>query len=354
MKHELDKPLLLVADDTPENIDVLAGILKDDYQIRVATNGTIALKLAQLNPKPDLILLDIMMPDIDGYEVCRILKQNEETKHIPIIFVTARITAEDEVRGFELGAVDYITKPIVPAVAKRRIQTQVRLSNQQRELHRQVQEQTKEINQSKLELLERLGRAAEYKDNETGLHVKRMAHYAYHLGLACGLTEQTANILREATPMHDLGKIGIPDGILLKKGKLDEEEWAVMRSHVEIGVEILGDCSGSELMQMAKTVAQTHHEKWDGSGYPSGIAGKAIPLVGRICAIADVFDALTSERPYKQAWSVEEAFDYLKDQKGRHFDPALVDLFLGLEKEILAVMKTYQEPATTNHGSLVH
>lgn len=183
MKHELDKPLLLVADDTPENIDVLAGVLKDDYQIRVATNGTIAFKLAQLNPKPDLILLDIMMPDIDGYEVCRLLKQNEDTKHIPVIFVTARITAEDEVRGFELGAVDYITKPIVPAVAKRRIQTQVRLSNQQRELYRQVQEQTKEINQSKLELLERLGRAAEYKDNETGLHVKRMAHYAYHLAL---------------------------------------------------------------------------------------------------------------------------------------------------------------------------
>lgn len=353
MNQEQEKPLLLVADDTPENIDVLAGMLKNDYQIRIATNGTIALKLAQLNPKPDLILLDIMMPDIDGYEVCRRLKEDHETKNIPVIFVTARITTEDEIKGFELGAVDYITKPIIPTVAKRRIQTQLQLSNQKRELYRQVQEQTKEINQSKLDLLERLGRAAEYKDNETGFHVKRMAHYAYHLAIACGMTEQEADILREATPMHDLGKIGIPDGILLKKGKLDEEEWAVMRTHVEIGVEILGDCSGSELMLLAKTVAQTHHEKWDGSGYPNGLVGKDIPLVGRICAIADVFDALTSERPYKRAWSLDEAFAYLEQQRERHFDPALVDLFLTLKPQIIEVMQAYREPDAANHDSQV-
>ncbi|WP_261816884.1 HD-GYP domain-containing protein [Vibrio gallicus] len=339
-----DKPLLLIADDTPENIDVLAGILKEQYQIRVATNGSIALKLAQLDPKPDLILLDIMMPDMDGFEVCRQLKLLQKTQNIPIIFVTARMTTQDEIKGFELGAVDYITKPIVPTVAKRRIQTQVQLSNQKQALYLQVQEKTQEINQSKLELLERLGRAAEYKDNETGLHVKRMSNYAYHLAKACGFSDEDADVLREVAPMHDLGKIGIPDGILLKQGKLDDDEWAIMRNHVQIGVDILGDCSGSRLMQMAKTVAQTHHEKWDGTGYPHGLSGEEIPLSGRICGIADVFDALTSQRPYKRAWSLDEAFTFLQQQKGHHFDPTLVELFLGLRSEIEQIMNTYQEP----------
>jgi putative two-component system response regulator len=339
-----DKPLILLVDDTPENIDVLAGLLKRDYRIRIATNGLLALKLANMKPIPDLILLDIMMPEIDGFEVCRRLKSNAETRAIPVIFVTAKMTAEDEIKGLELGAVDYITKPIVPPVAKRRIQTHLNLANQQRALYQQVKQQTEEINNSKLELLNRLGRAAEYKDNETGFHVLRMANYAYMLARAYGLSEEEADLLKEAAPMHDVGKIGIPDSILLKPGKLDEHEWKVMQTHVEIGVEILGDCSGSKLMQAAKVVAQTHHEKWDGTGYPAGLAGEDIPLMGRICSIADAFDALTTQRPYKKAWSIEAAFDFLKKQKAQHFDPNLVDIFLDCESDIRAIQARYIEP----------
>lgn len=339
-----DKPLVLIVDDTPENIDVLAGLLKNQYRIRVATNGIVALKLAKMQPMPDLILLDIMMPDIDGFEVCQRLKSQPETQSIPVIFVTAKMTADDEIKGLELGAVDYITKPIVPPVAKQRIQTHLALANQKRELYQQVKLQTNEINNNKLELLNRLGRAAEYKDNETGLHVLRMANYAHILAMACGMSQEDADILKQVAPMHDIGKIGIPDSILLKPGKLDEQAWQVMRSHVDIGVEILGDCSGSKLMKAAKVVVQTHHEKWDGSGYPKGLSEEDIPLIGRICAIADVFDALTTARPYKQAWSVKAAFNFLIEQRGKHFDASLVDLFVKNEDQVRSVMRRYMEP----------
>ncbi|GEM79738.1 HD-GYP domain-containing protein [Vibrio superstes] len=341
---EQDKPLLLIVDDTPENIDVLVGLLKNDYRIRVATTGALALKLAQLNPLPDLILLDIMMPEIDGFEVCRRLKEQSHTQPIPIIFVTAKISADDEIKGLQLGAVDYIGKPIVPPIAKQRIETHLALSDQNKQLYLKVEEQTKVIKQTNVELLKRLGRAAEYKDNETGMHVLRMANYAYVLAKSCGMPDEHADILKEAAPMHDIGKIGIPDGILLKKGKLDPEEWEVMRTHVQIGVDILGDSEDSKLMEMARIVALTHHEKWDGTGYPNGLEGEHIPLVGRICAIADVFDALTSIRPYKKAWSVEEALQFLGEQKNKHFDATLVDLFLSQEPKIREIMRKYAEP----------
>ncbi|GAB7219526.1 two-component system response regulator [Vibrio comitans] len=339
-----DKPLLLIVDDTAENIDVLAGLLKQDYRIRIATNGELALKLARAMPLPDLILLDIMMPEVDGFEVCKQLKSQSNTQHIPIIFVTAKISAEDEIKGLQLGAVDYIGKPIVPPIAKQRIETHLALSNQNKQLYSKVKEQTRVIKQTNVELLKRLGRAAEYKDNETGMHVLRMANYAYILARSCGMSDEHADILKEAAPMHDIGKIGIPDSILLKPGKLDPEEWDVMRTHVQIGVDILGDCEDSKLMEMARTVALTHHEKWDGSGYPNGLEGEYIPLVGRICAIADVFDALTSARPYKQPWSVEDALQFLDEQKNKHFDAELVDLFLEQEVKVREIMHKYAEP----------
>jgi putative two-component system response regulator len=337
------KPTVLVIDDTPSNLDVLTGILKDTYQVKVAINGHIGIKIAKTVPQPDLILLDIMMPDIDGFEVCRQLKSQPNTAHIPIIFVTAKIDPEDEVKGLSLGAVDYLTKPITPQIALQRVKTHIALYDQQRALFSQVKEKTREINLGKLETLNILGRAAEFKDNETGMHVMRMSHYCEVLAKALGMTDEDAETLRDAAPMHDIGKIGIPDSVLLKPGKLDADEWITMQKHVEYGVEILGRQSDSKLMQMAIQVAQYHHEKWDGTGYPNQISGEEIPLVGRIAAVADVFDALTAERPYKRAWSVDEALNLFKEQKGKHFDPRVVELLFENLPEILAIKERFKD-----------
>ncbi|MDK9761029.1 two-component system response regulator [Vibrio fortis] len=337
------KPTVLVIDDTPSNLDVLTGILKDTYQVKVAINGHIGIKIAKTVPQPDLILLDIMMPDIDGFEVCRQLKSQPNTAHIPIIFVTAKIDPEDEVKGLSLGAVDYLTKPITPQIALQRVKTHIALYDQQRALFSQVKEKTREINLGKLETLNILGRAAEFKDNETGMHVMRMSHYCEVLAKALGMTDEDAETLRDAAPMHDIGKIGIPDSVLLKPGKLDADEWTTMQKHVEYGVEILGRQSDSKLMQMAIQVAQYHHEKWDGTGYPNQISGEEIPLVGRIAAVADVFDALTAERPYKRAWSVDEALNLFKEQKGKHFDPRVVELLFENLPEILAIKERFKD-----------
>lgn len=338
-----NRATILIVDDTPENIDVLAGILRDEYKLQVARNGDMALKIAAKANKPDLILLDIMMPGIDGYEVCHRLKQDLTTRHIPVIFVTAKITPADELRGLELGAVDYITKPVSPPVVKLRVKTQLALFNQNRELDRKVKLQTRVIHDTRLQIIQRLGRAAEYKDNETGMHVIRMSYYAKILALAAGMSEADADMLMNAAPMHDIGKIGIPDKILQKPGKLDSEEWAIMKSHVYIGAEILGNNDNPELIELARTIVLSHHEKWDGSGYPHGLTTDSIPIVGRIVAIADVFDALTSARPYKEAWPVAKAFDLLEQESGKHFDPKLVPLFIAATDEILEVKEKFKE-----------
>ncbi len=337
----MEQQTLLVVDDTPANIDVLAGMLKDDYQIKVAKNGEIALKIAQRLPL-DLILLDIMMPGIDGFEVCRRLKSDHTTRHIPIIFVTAKITAEDELKGLELGAVDYITKPFNPPIVQQRVKTQLALFNQSRELAIKVKQKTAELAATQLKVIQKLGRAAEYKDNETGMHVIRMSHYTHILAKAAGMCEADADMLMAASPMHDIGKIGISDAILRKPGKLTDEEFGEMKKHAEIGAEIIGD-NESDLLKMAKIVAISHHEKWNGTGYPYGLKGEDIPRIGRIVAIADVFDALTCERPYKRAWSVEEAISHLQQQAGEHFDPQLVPLFLEHMDEITEIMQSFKD-----------
>jgi putative two-component system response regulator len=335
------KQTVLLVDDTPENIDVLVGTLKNDYHVKAATNGEKALQLVQAAP-PDIILLDIMMPGIDGYEVCRRLKADYTTRHIPVIFITARIAVEDELRGLELGAVDYITKPISPPIVQARVKTHLALYDQNRELDRKVHLKTQQLHQTRLQIIQRLGRAAEYKDNETGLHVIRMSHYARILGLAAGMSAVEADLLMNAAPMHDIGKIGIPDQILKKPGKLDTDEFEIMKTHTTIGGEIIGD-DACELLQLARVVALTHHEKWNGLGYPNGLAAEDIPRVGRIVAIADVFDALTSVRPYKKAWPVEEAVSFLHAGVGEHFDPQLVPLFTAALPEVLQVKAQYAE-----------
>ncbi|MEW6677098.1 MAG: two-component system response regulator [Pseudomonadota bacterium] len=336
-----DKPTVLVVDDVPENIDILGGILKTGYRVRAATNGPTALSLALKSP-PDLILLDIMMPGMDGYEVCRQLKSHQATRKIPVIFVTAMGEVEDESRGFDVGCVDYITKPVSPPIVLHRVKTHIALYDQNRGLEAQVLERTVELEQTRLQVIHRLGRAGEYRDYETSLHVIRMSHYAYSLGLAAGLGKDEAEQLLNAAPMHDVGKIGIPDAILCKPGPLTPEEWKIMRGHCEIGAAIIGEYP-HPLFQLSRTVALTHHEKWNGEGYPQGLAGEDIPLPGRIVALADVFDALTSVRPYKPAWSVETAMDWIKSQRGKQFDPRLVDAFVSVLPEIMDFKVRYAE-----------
>ena len=334
---------ILVVDDAPENIDVLVGILKPNYSLKVARDGEMAIKIANIQPRPDLILLDVMMPGIDGYETCKRLKLDIATRDIPIIFITAKISVEDEARGLSLGAVDYIAKPVNPAIVMQRVKTHLALSDQKRELYQKVKLQTQELINTRYNIIQKLGRAAEFKDNETGNHVKRMSKYAYILALACGMEHEAADLLMNAAPMHDIGKIGVPDHILKKAGKLNEEEWLIMKEHAAFGAEILAEDNPSLLIDMAKNVALTHHEKWDGSGYPKGLQAEEIPLEGRIIAIADVFDALTSKRPYKPAWTVERAIELIKNESGKHFDPQLVNYFIDNLDEILAVKAKFSE-----------
>jgi len=348
--NNTEKNTLLIVDDTPENIDVLRGILGADYAIKVANSGQLALKIAAAQP-PDLILLDVMMPGMDGYEVCRQLKGNEATRHIPIIFVTARREVADETQGFELGAADYIVKPVSPPIVHARVRAHLALSDQRRYLQQLVAERTGELERSNrqlkrthLDMLQQLGRAADYRDNETGMHIVRVGNFSKLLGLASGFLESQAELLMYASMMHDIGKIGVPDHILLKPGKLTAEEFEVIKKHPEIGAEIIGD-HDAEVLKMAKQIALGHHEKWNGQGYPHGLSGTDIPIVGRIVAIVDVFDALTCVRPYKAAWPVEKALELIAKEAGQHFDPELARLFLGMETEVRRIATEYSDAA---------
>lgn len=320
---------ILIVDDEATNLQLLKGILEHDYQLSFAKNGKKALELAAAQ-LPDLILLDIMMPELTGYEVLSELKRNVNTRHIPVIFVTAMSDVEDESNGLNLGAVDYITKPVNPAIVKSRVKTHLSLVK------------LDELNETRLEIIRRLGHAAEFKDNETGLHVIRMSHYSKIIAIEAGMTSEDVEQILNAAPMHDIGKIGIPDSILLKPGKLDPNEMAIMRRHPEIGAKIIGEHK-SPLLKLAANIAYTHHEKWNGTGYPRQLQGEDIPLEGRIVAIADVFDALTTKRPYKQAWEVSSAVDYIKSEAGQHFDPDLVRCFLNNMEAILEVKRQWQE-----------
>jgi len=323
------RPRLLLVDDEPANLQVLRHVLQDDYRLLFARDGHKALELAR-SEQPQLILLDVMMPGLSGLDVCRTLKAQSATSGIPVIFVTALAETQDEAQGFEAGAVDYISKPISPPIVRARVRTHLSLVR------------ADELRETRLQIVQRLGRAAEYKDNETGWHVLRMSHYSQILALAAGYTDEQAEDLLHAAPMHDVGKLGIPDAVLQKPGPLDEREWAIMRRHPEIGAEILGEHK-SGVLAIARSIALAHHEKWDGSGYPTGLAGEAIPEEARIVAIADVFDALTSVRPYKPAWPVEQALGFLREQAGRHFDPRLVALFIEQMPAVLEVRGRFLE-----------
>ncbi|MBF0370566.1 MAG: response regulator [Magnetococcales bacterium] len=346
---QANKKTILIVDDTPENIDILKEILSPLYRIQVATNGRLGLKVAMSPRPPDLILLDVMMPVMDGYETCRLLKESESTRHIPVLFVTAKSEVADETKGFELGAADYLIKPVSPPIVLARVKTHLAMNDQYKHLADQVETRTAELTirnmaleETRLEMIHQLGRAAEFRDNETGMHILRMSHFTRLLALKAGLSEPEADLLLHAAPMHDIGKIGIPDEILLKPARLTDEEFDVIRTHPEIGHKIIGPQS-ADILRLGGVIAYTHHEKWNGRGYPRGLQGEEIPLAGRITAVGDVFDALTSARPYKKGWAVEDALALINRETGEHFDPTLAPLFLSLRSEIAEIMDRYQE-----------
>ena len=344
---------VLVVDDTPENIDVLKGVLGKHYLVKAATNGPLALKIAASANPPDLIMLDVMMPGMDGYEVCSLLKADERTRPIPVIFATAKAELEDEAKGFALGAADYITKPVRAPLVLARVRTHLAMYDRRRHLEMLVAEQTqhlesraRELHESRLEIIRRLGRAAEYRDNETGMHIVRISHLSSLLARKAGLGEVEVDLIMHASMMHDVGKIGISDLILLKPGKLTPEEFEEIKKHPEIGAEIIGEHQ-HELLALSRSIALTHHEKWNGQGYPHGLAGEDIPLAGRITAIVDIFDALTSDRPYKKAWSVDDALALISQEAGHGLDPRLVELFLELRPEVETIVELFGDPPPT-------
>ncbi|MEY4718581.1 MAG: hypothetical protein RL563_1199 [Pseudomonadota bacterium] len=332
---------ILLVDDIPENITILSGMLRDLYRVIFATSGEEALEIV-LVQNIDLILLDVMMPGMDGFEVCRRLKENILTREIPVIFLTALDEVHDETRGLELGAVDFLHKPTHSAIVRLRVQMHLERTNQRLALESLVQQRTNELTETRIEIIRRLGRAAEYRDNETGMHVIRMSKSAHLLALSAGVPEQQAELILHAAPMHDIGKIGIPDNILLKPGSLEPDEWQIMKMHPKIGAEIIGDHS-SELLKLSKTIALSHHEKWDGSGYPMGLSGEKIPLEARIITITDVFDALMSERPYKKAWTLERALEFMQSQVNISFDPFLFGLFIQLVPEVIKIRQQFSD-----------
>jgi len=341
MESGRSKPTVLIVDDSPESIDVLRTLLQPEYRIQPAIHGELALRLAR-RFGPDIILLDVMMPDMDGYEVCRRLKSEEATAKIPVIFVTTLSEAAQEARGLSLGAVDYITKPYVPMLVRARIATHLALRDQNRVLEEKVRQRTVELAESRLEIIRRLAQAGEYRDNETGMHVVRMSHYARAIARAAGWGENEVDLLFQAAPLHDIGKIGIPDAILLKPGALSADERQAMQRHTTIGASIIGD-QRSEPLRTARLVALSHHERWDGTGYPHGLGGCDIPRAARVVAVADVFDALVSARPYKHPWSLPDAVAAIHEGAGTQFDRELVEAFLRVLPECRQIAADYPD-----------
>jgi len=344
-KQKDPKQTILAVDDTPENLDILKGILTPGYAVKAAINGKIALKIAT-QQAPDLILLDIMMPEMDGYEVCKQLKANPTTAKIPIIFVTAMNDTLDEKRGFSVGAVDYITKPVQPEIVQARVKTHLALAYQQKACEKQVKRRTQQLETSQHAAISMLGEAGHYNDTDTGAHIFRMASYAAAIARVIHWPVAETATLELAATMHDTGKIGISDILLKAPRKLTTAEMVIMKTHTTIGHTILKK-SSTPLFQMAAVIALSHHERWDGSGYPHELKGNDIPEAARITAIADVFDALTMKRAYKEVWPLDKAFETIQKKAGSHFEPRLVEAFFSVQSEILELREwwnTKQEP----------
>jgi putative two-component system response regulator len=356
-----NKPTILCVDDTPTNLMLLNEYLSPLYKMKLINNGKDALSLLE-REKVDLILLDVMMPEMDGYEVCRRIRNITQFQHLPVLFITAKNSSEDEEMALSVGGNDFISKPINPKVLKARVNAHLKakiyhdlLENENQRLEQELQNRLSDIFKLQDATLAVMISLAEFRDECTGNHIKRTQSYitalAKKLLNTCpefNLTEHKIGLINKCSPLHDIGKITIPDHILLKPGKLTDEEFEIMKTHAQRGVDILNRASSSmgyygEFLQMASEIALTHHEKWDGSGYPQALSGEAIPLSGRMMAIVDVYDALRSERPYKKAFNHEEALGIMKEGVGRHFDPKLFENFMEIEKEIFAISEALRD-----------
>jgi len=370
-------PVILIVDDAAENLHVLYELLRPHYRVLAANSGEVGLRVAHSEPTPDLILLDVMMPGMDGYAVLAKLREASATRDIPVVFLTALADAGDEERGLQLGAADYITKPISPLVVLARVRTQLEakqardgLRNQNALLEAEVARRMAENDLTQRVSIRALAHLAETRDTETGNHIMRTQGYVQRLAVglrqhprfAATLTERYIDLLSRSAPLHDIGKVGIPDYILLKPGKLNADEWAIMQTHAALGSDAIEQAEVDIEMPLAflataKEIAHWHHEKWDGSGYPDRLAGEAIPVSARLMAIADVFDALISVRPYKTAMSYDQAREIIAAGRGTHFDPDVTDAFLAGFDDFVAIAMRYLDsgalPAPSTTAPLV-
>lgn len=342
---------IFIIDDQPANLKLLDKMLRGQgYESLVLVSDPREVITRYQAARPDLILLDINMPHLDGYQVMEQLKALNDPLLPPIVILTAQQSKDYLLRALASGARDFVSKPFDRNELLMRVRNLLDaqlahrvLHNQKDVLEQMVRERTEELQHTRLQVVQRLGMAAEYRDEETGSHILRMSHICALLAKQVGWSDNQCDLILNASPMHDIGKIGIPDTILLKPGRFEPEEWEIMKRHAAIGAKLLGG-DNSDLMRMAREIAYTHHEKWDGSGYPNGLVGGDIPMAGRIAALADVFDALTSVRPYKKAWTVEAAVELIRENSGKHFDPSLVEIFLRELPRIVAIREQFSEP----------
>ncbi|WP_263288406.1 two-component system response regulator [Pseudomonas sp. GL-B-19] len=365
MNNSTPRPTVLVVDDMPTNLQLISELLRELYHVRIATSGAQALQIVD-RAKPDLILLDVMMPDMDGHEVCRRLKTDPKTCDVPILFLSARNHDEDECLGFELGATDYLFKPINPPILLARVQTQLRLKattdllrSQNTYLDQEVLARTRELQATHDVTILALASLAETRDNETGNHLRRTQHYVRllaeklrdHPRFSLYLNDKNIELMFKSAPLHDIGKVGIADHILLKPGRFEPAEFEIMKTHARLGYQALvhaEEMLGAQVpfLRIAKEIALCHHEKWDGSGYPNGLVGDAIPVSARLMAVADVYDAVISRRVYKSEMSHETAVAIIRDGAGQHFDPDVVAAFIALENEFEKIAEHYADTPT--------
>jgi putative two-component system response regulator len=365
MQHQTEaseaRPTILIVDDTPENLTVLGELLQPIYRVRAANSGRRALQIVATDPKPDLILLDLMMPEMDGFAVLDHLRQSPRSHDIPVIFVTAMDDTEDEERGLDLGAVDYITKPVRPSIVLARVHIHLELKKARDWLRNENAlleiEVARRMNENQLiqdVSIHALAHLAETRDPETGNHIRRTQSYVrilanalqQHPRFATALSDRIIHTLVNSAPLHDIGKVGIPDNILLKAGRLTPDEWEVMKTHAELGADAIEQAERDadhpvEFLALAKDIARHHHERWDGNGYPDRLAGDAIPLSARLMALADVFDALINRRIYKKPMNLAAARDIIVAERGRQFDPDIVDAFINRFDEFAAIANRY-------------
>jgi len=363
----LHRPTILVIDDTADNLTLMSELLTDRYSVKLANSGEKALRFLEGALKPDLIFLDIMMPGVSGYDVIEVLKSRPATKDIPVIFLTAMTSVEDEKRGLEMGAADYVTKPVSPPIVLARIKTQLEnsaaknfLRDQNAFLEDEVTKRTHELNTIQDVTILAMASLAETRDSDTGYHLRRTQSYVKalaeklrtHPRFSKFLTPRTIDLLYKSAPMHDIGKVGIPDSILLKPGRLDPSEFEIMKTHTTLGRDAIEHAEKQlgmkvEFLTIAKEIAYSHQEKWDGSGYPTGARGDDIPISARLMALADVYDALISRRVYKDGMTHEQAATIIKAGRGSHFDPDIVDAFLEIQDEFQAIVARFADTEET-------